>query len=133
MVVKDPANTDTAPLRWNWREVKEVTFGSWRISAELLPGAKQNAGQGVFFFDAALLPEELIFTWRQGGERMAVWGSGHVRRIKHILSGCGRKEVFLLQDESGVIYLLGDVRRSIHAPVNEKTSCTLQVKVEYLG
>ena len=64
---------------------------------------------------------------------MQVWGSDKLRRVKHILTGNEQKNgIFLLKNEDGVIYLLGDLRRSIHAAVTEKTAQTLKITVKEL-
>ena len=118
------------PQEWYWRQTAEISYASWQISGELLPGAVSEDQRGVFYFDADLLPEKLCCTMRQGGETMHVWGNSEPRRIKHLLSGIENKEnMLLLTDENSVIYILGNLRRSIYAPVTGQTQKTLKITV----
>ena len=120
-------------INWNWRSEEAVTYGNWQIRSELLSGSHDVRGKGVFCFDAAAMPGTLQISPRRGGEQMQVWGSDKLRRVKHILTGNEQKNgIFLLKNEDGVIYLLGDLRRSIHAAVTEETAQTLKITVKEL-
>lgn len=130
----DPA-AETVPLtaqNWFWRSTRALKYGNWQLRCELLPGAVCGKQDGCFYFDAAGTPEPLICTTRQGGEKMSVWGSPAPRHVKHLLSGITDKsDMILLQDSEHNIYLLGNYRRSILAPVTADTCMTLKIQLEY--
>ena len=130
-LLQNNSRQDSPPAKeWFWQQQSAINHGAWNISGELLPGAVSEDQRGVFYFDADLMPEKLCCTMRQGGETMHVWGSPAPRRIKHLLAGAENKEnMLLLTDENAAVYLLGDLRRSIHAPVTEKTLRTLKITV----
>ena len=118
------------PQIWDYNQTPEIRCGNWLVSCQLLPGAVSRDRRGVFYFDADAMPEKLLCKIRQGGEVMQVWGSSSPRRVKHLLCGAENKEnMLLVTDEQHQIYLLGNLRRSIHAPVTEKTVRTLEFRV----
>ncbi|MBO5922918.1 MAG: hypothetical protein J6Q81_00255, partial [Lentisphaeria bacterium] len=121
--------TPDSPQVWNWRQTPQIQYGKWFLTGKILPGAVTCEEQGVFYFDADSMPEVLELALRKGGETMHVWGSEAPRRVKHLLCGAENKENMLLVTGAGIIYLLGDLRRSIHAPVTEKTSNTLEIRI----
>ena len=123
----DPADIQ----QWHWRENAVVRFENWVLTAEILTGAVHDETPGCFYFDADKLPEVLYLTYRCGGEYMHVWGSDSARRVKHLLSGVPDKEdIFLLRDAEKTIYLLGSLRRSIHAPVDCRTNHTVKLTIQ---
>jgi hypothetical protein len=64
---------------------------------------------------------------------MQVWGGSGFRRVKHLLSGCSKKDdIFLLCKSDGEIVLLGDWRRGVFAPVTADTVKTLKISVKHL-
>ena len=99
--------------------------------AELIAGSVCDPAEGVFYFDADKMPPHLVCDLRRGGEVMTVWGSTVPRRVKHILSGVENKDsMLLLRDENNAIYVLGSLRRSALAEVNENTKNTLKISVK---
>lgn len=134
LVCQEMSAAGETVLLWHWQTQKQITYKCWQLTGELLGGKHDLREAGVFCFDAALMPENLLLQPRRGGELMQVWGSVGMRRVKHILVGKARKEeIFLLGDESGEIYLLGNLRRSIHAPVTADTEKTLKITVKELA
>ena len=90
-----------------------------------------DIGFRTFYFDADKMPPHLVCDLRRGGEVMTVWGSTVPRRVKHILSGVENKDsMLLLRDENNAVYLLGSLRRSALAEVNENTKNTLKISVK---
>ena len=124
------SSQELLPQIWDYRKNPVISYGMWQIECNLLPGAVSHDLKGVFYFDAGLMPGKLRCTFRKGGETMQVWGNKEPRRVKHLLCGTENKEnMLLITDSNEQIYLLGDLRRSIHAPVTEKTITTLEIKV----
>ena len=118
------------PRAWRWRKASCMEYGKWLLECELLPGAVSGREKGVFYFDAEQMPEVLCCSLRQGGEHMQVWGSDRPRKVKHLLSGVSNKsDMLVVSDEEQNIYLLGNLRRSFHAPVTADTKKTLKLKV----
>ncbi|MBO5721559.1 MAG: tRNA lysidine(34) synthetase TilS, partial [Lentisphaeria bacterium] len=121
----------TEPALWNYRQETTFEYCSWQLTAELLAGSVCTPGKGVFFFDADKMPPQLVCDLRRGGEVMSVWGSPVPRRVKHILYGVENKDsMLLLRDENNAVYVLGDLRRSALAEVNENTKNTLKISVK---
>ena len=130
LILPSTDSVPDSPQSWNWRTEPQIRYGSWKLECRILPGAVTKACRGVFYFNADSMPETLTLALRQGGETMQVWGSAAPRRIKHLLAATGSKEnMLLVTDDKQQIYLLGDLRRSIHAPVTGKTLNTLEISV----
>lgn len=124
---------ENSAVSWQWQSRNSAVFSKWMLTAEVLEGAHELRGDGVFCFDAALMPEILLLQPRRGGELMQVWGSSEMRRVKHLLSGCRKKDdIFLLCKPDGEIILLGNWRRGVIAPVTADTVKTLKISVKYL-
>ena len=129
----DAPATLQEPRAWRWREASCMEYGKWLLECELLPGAVSGREKGVFYFDADQMPEVLCCSLRQGGEHMQVWGSDRPRKVKHLLSGVSNKsDMLVVSDEEQNIYLLGNLRRSFHAPVTGNSCSTLKIVVKYL-
>ena len=121
---------DNGVKEWCWLNEPSISYGKWIVSCEILPGAVKGNERGVFYFDADQLSQKLYCSIRKCGETMQVWGSSSPRRIKHLLAGAENKEdMLLITDEKTTVYLLGDLRRSIHAPVTEQTQKTAKITV----
>lgn len=109
-------------LEWQWQKADSIQWGYWQLHAVLSDSSaedniKSDAG-GRFYFDADSVPEKLYISPRRGGEKMSVWGSSGMRRVKHLLSAVADKEnIPILHDAAGNIYSLGAWRRSQLAPI----------------
>ncbi|MBE6366876.1 MAG: tRNA lysidine(34) synthetase TilS [Lentisphaerae bacterium] len=115
---------------WHWQQQAVTTFGAWQLTAQLLPGAKNESGSGCFYFDSNTFPAALQLHFRRGGETMTVWGSKTRRRVKHLLSGVENKDrIVLVSDLQNNIYLLGNLRRSALLPVTVATQQTVKIKI----
>ena len=126
-------SAESSDVAWQWQSSNCAVYNKWVLTAEVLEGAHDLRGEGVFCFDADLMPETLLLQPRRGGELMQVWGGSGFRRVKHLLSGCSKKDdIFLLCKSDGEIVLLGDWRRGVFAPVTADTVKTLKISVKHL-
>lgn len=127
----DPPAEEPEAAVWDYRQKKNFEYCSWILAAELIAGSVCDPAEGVFYFDADKMPPHLVCDLRRGGEVMTVWGSTVPRRVKHILSGVENKDsMLLLRDENNAVYVLGSLRRSALAEVNENTKNTLKISVK---
>jgi len=121
------------PQIWNWQEAPETAFGQWLLKAELLDGANWVAGDGIYCFDADLMPENLQLDIRRGGELMTVWGEETPRRVKHILSACQNKDnMLIVRTKPDEICILGNLRRGNVCAVTGETVRSLRITVKRL-
>lgn len=128
--IQNAGTEECLPAEWFWAQTPQLQYGIWQITCELMPGAVSGKSKDAFYFDADLMPQKLYCLYRRGGEVMQVWGSRTSRHVKHLLCGAENKEnMLIIADEKNDIYLLGNLRRSIHAPVSADTRRTLKITV----
>jgi tRNA(Ile)-lysidine synthase len=120
-----------APFLWEWRTTPACYWGNWHFAVSRGTG-KEVCGLDTALFDGDLLPDVLEIDFPVPGERMQVFGSHSLQKIKKLRNDrhIGVEKKFpLLRGEQGVFWA-PLIRHGALAAVTETTENIVKFEIK---
>ncbi|QSH41149.1 tRNA lysidine(34) synthetase TilS [Lentisphaerota bacterium ZTH] len=120
---------------WDWKKQEFFKFGGEKFQVLLSDGAVfSGVNDSSAIFDADFLPEKILFTRRNDGDRIIPFGSQSPQKLKKILidrklSAYQKEHIIVMRNMDGEILWVPGVRHSSLAQVTPRTSCTALIRM----
>ncbi|MEI6056878.1 MAG: tRNA lysidine(34) synthetase TilS [Lentisphaerota bacterium] len=118
---------------WNWKENNHIGINTFVLTARIDKVKTYSLDKNSAYFDARLIPNELLIRYKQYGDRFMPFGYDKEVKVSKVLQNekiAEREKVLLLADMEGIIYWVIGVKRSDLAKATDETKEIVSFSIE---